>query len=146
MWPGLVIWGHIDLEMCQIFFTRQCLTPGSTGLRERGGVGTTRVHHPPDNNLPRPLLHQALCWFIMGHQDEAWMSPREPSTGGFPQVCVNMEPQRQSSLGMLWARFASAEPLNGTKRLFPVICHSDSVVKPQLVVQLTKQSSLGLAR
>lgn len=58
------------LEMCQVFFTATCLAPGSAGLRERGGVGTTWVHHSPDNNLPGPLLHKALCWFTVGHQGE----------------------------------------------------------------------------
>lgn len=58
------------LEMRQVFFTAPCLAPRSAGLREWRGVGTAWVHHSPDNNLPGPLLHKALCWFIMGHQGE----------------------------------------------------------------------------
>ena len=41
-------------------------------------------------------------------------------------------PQCQSSLGIFQVKFASAELFNGTKRLFPIISHRDSVIKSQL--------------
>lgn len=140
--------GQVDLEMLQMFFAGQCLTPGSVGLREQGGLRTTWLHHSPDKNLPGPLLHQALCWFIMGHQDEAWVSLRHSSLGGFLWLSICSvwlwTSSTRSPLRILWPRFASAEPVNGTKRFFqssPTVIQSTN---PNCAGQRTKRSSIGL--
>lgn len=65
MWPGLMGWDQVDGEMFLHL--------------------STWVHHSPDNNL---ILHQPLCWFIMDHQDKAWMLPKEPFPGGFLQLSI----------------------------------------------------------